>query len=153
MKILAAFLALLAVSSPAFAKDVSLKSDVFVERIQKDAQGNSKTVLEEPKLVTPGDKLVFVLSYKNQGNAPATEFLVNNPIPQAVAYAGTESSDALVSVDGGKVWGQLAALKVTDADGKVRPAQAADVTHIKWQFAKPIPAGSEGKLSFRGIVK
>ena len=153
MKLIIVLFALFSASAPAWASEVTLKSQVFVERIQKDDKGNSKTVLEEPNMVTPGDKLLFVLAYKNEGAAPATDFVINNPLPQAVLFTGTESKDAVMSVDGGKSWGELAKLKVKQADGSVRAALAADVTHVRWQFARPIPAGAEGKVNFRAVVK
>jgi uncharacterized repeat protein (TIGR01451 family) len=152
MKYLLAFLALFAPAA-AFASDVSLSSEVFVERIKEDAQGRKTTVLEEPKVVTPGDKLVFILSYKNEGAQPADDFVVTNPIPEAVAFAGDEDAGAVVSIDGAKSWGALAALKVRQTDGTERAATPADVTHIRWSFAQPIPVGKQGKLSFRGIVR
>ena len=153
MKILLSFLALIAPAAAMAASDVSLDSDVFVERVKQDSSGKRSTVLEPPKVVTPGDKLVFVLAYKNGGAKPATDFVVTNPIPDAVAFAGAEGDGALMSVDGGKSWGALAALKVKQSDGTLRPALPADVTHVRWSFGKAIAAGAGGKLSFRGIVK
>ena len=153
MKILLSFLALIVPAAAMAASDVSLDSDVFVERVKQDASGKPSTVLEPPKVVTPGDKLVFVLAYKNGGAKPATDFVVTNPIPDAVAFAGAEGDGALMSVDGGKSWGALAALKVKQSDGTLRPALPADVTHVRWSFEKAIAAGAGGKLSFRGIVK
>lgn len=150
------FLALCAFAAPAAAlaaDNVTLDSKVFVERQTVDAEGKSKTVLEPPKVVTPGDRLLFVLSYKNIGAQPATDFVVTNPIPSAVAYANGESGGALVSVDGGQNWGPLASLKVSQADGTSRAATAADVTHVRWALNTSIPAGQGGDLSFRGVVK
>ena len=150
------FLALLALLAPAaaFAADsVSLSSEVFVERVKQEADGKTRIVREEPGIVTPGDKLVIQLSYTNGGPAPASGFVVTNPIPGAVAFAGGESSGALVSVDGGKSWGTLASLRIAKPDGTSRPAGEADVTHIRWSFARPIAAGASGQLSFRGVVK
>ncbi len=140
-------------SMPALAADdVRLTSDVFVAREVVDAAGKRETVLQPPKTVTPGDRLVFVLDYKNQGAAPAADFTVTNPIPAAVAYANDASPGALVSVDG-KLFGALPALAVPGADGKPRAAVAADVTHIRWTLAKALPAGAGGKLRFAGIVR
>lgn len=142
------------IAAPALAADnVTLKSDVFVQREIKDAGGKASMVLQPPRMVTPGDRLVFVLNYKNQGDAPATDFTVTNPIPAAVLYADQASAGEIVSADGGKSWGALAALKVAGADGKPRAATAADVTHIRWTLARPLPAGQGGKLQFSGIVK
>jgi len=153
MKYFLAFLSLVLFGSAALAENVQLTSKVLVERTVKDDKGADKIVLEEPKVVTPGEKLLFTLAYKNVGAAPAEDFVITNPLPDAVAYAGGEADGSVVSVDGGKNWGALAALQVKAADGTLRPAQAADVTHVRWAFAKPIPAGAEGKLTFRGTVK
>jgi uncharacterized repeat protein (TIGR01451 family) len=153
MKLFLAILALLAPAAASAAVGVTLESQVFVERTTADAAGKPKTVLEPPKVVTPGDKLLFVISYRNGGAEPATGFVLTNPMPQAVAYAGSDASGADVSVDGGKNWGALAALRIANPDGTSRPAAQADVTHIRWRFSQAIPAGQGGKLSFRGTVR
>jgi uncharacterized repeat protein (TIGR01451 family) len=150
------FLALLALASStaAWAADpVSLTSQVLVEHVKQQADGSSKVVREEPGVVTPGDKLVFLLSYRNGGADPASGFVVTNKIPEQIAFSGGESEGAIVSVDGGKSWGPLASLKIANADGSQRPATQDDVTHIRWSFAQPIAAGRAGQLSFRGVVK
>jgi len=153
MKILLTLLALLAPAAAMAAGEVSLASDVFVERIREDAQGKQRVVLEPPSVVTPGDRLLFKLSYRNAGAQPAAGFVVTNPVPDSVAFVAADGSDAKVSVDGGKSWGPLATLKVAQPDGSKRAATAGDVTHIRWAFAQPIAAGSGGTLSFRGVVK
>ena len=153
MKIWLALFALLAPAAASAADNVSLSSKVLVERVKPGADGKPVTVREEPGVVTPGDKLVVVLSYRNRGAAPATGFTLTNPIPASVAFTGTDDSTASVSVDGGKSWGALASLKVVAADGSSRPAAAADVTHIRWSFSQPITAGSGGELSFRAVVE
>ena len=118
MKILFFILAFLAPAPALAADNVALDSAVFVERSVTGADGKPSVVREEPKLVTPGDKLVFVLSYKNAGTAPADSFVVTNPIPASVSFVASDSPGADFSVDGGKSWGALAALKVKGADGK-----------------------------------
>lgn len=144
------------IAAPAAAQSgnaVSLVSDVLVERSTTDANGRTQTTLEEPTTVVPGDKLVFVLRYRNNGAQPATDFVVTNPLPEAVAFQAAGDERAEVSVDGGRNWGRLASLTIREVDGSQRPAQASDVTHIRWAFAQPIPAGEAGRLMFRGIVR
>jgi uncharacterized repeat protein (TIGR01451 family) len=153
MKIWLAILALIAPVAAHAADNVALSSQVFVERVKAGADGKPVVVREAPKVVTPGDRLVFELSYRNQGAQPATGFALTDPIPQNVVFAGSESPGAVFSVDGGKTWGPLASLKVAGPNGASRPAVAADVTHIRWSFSQAIPAGGSGKLSFRGVVK
>lgn len=153
MKHMIAALMALAAAAPAISAPVELASDVFVEREQKRADGTVATVLEAPKLVVPGDQLVFVVRYKNVGAQPATNFTVTNPIPRAVAFSGTMDGTEIVSVDGGKNWGILSQLKVVKADGNLRQAVPADVTHLKWTMNQTLAAGSAGKLVFRGVVR
>lgn len=155
MKILAALLALAAPAAALAAgpEHVTIASHAFVEHAKPGPGGRSVMVREEPKVVTPGDRLVFELSYKNVGAEPATGFVITDPIPAAVAFAGDETAGAIFSVDGGRTWGPLAALRVAQPNGGSRAAGLSDVTHIRWVFARPIPAGAAGSVSFRGVVK
>lgn len=151
-KLAFAFVALFT-SAQLMAAPLELASDVFVERALKRADGTVATVLEEPKTVLPGDQLVFVVRYKNTGVQPASKFSVTNPIPRAVAFSGTADGTEVVSVDGGKTWGFLSQLKISKADGTLRPALPGDVTHVKWNLNQTLAAGSAGKLVFRGVVR
>lgn len=135
------------------ANQVALDNAVFVERVSTDAQGKQRILLEEPKVVVTGDRLVFVLNYRNAGAQPADKFVITNPMPSAVRFADAGDTRPFVSVDGGKQWGLLADLSVPMTDGTRRAAQPADVTHVRWAFQKPIPVGGTGKLIFRGVVK
>lgn len=157
MQILAKWLILLASimgPSVAMAADsVGLTSAVFVERELTGSDGKPRIELRAPQLVTPGDRLVFILSYHNQGATPAKQFTVTNPLPSAVAFASTPDEAALVSVDGGQSWGALANLHIRESDGRWRNARPEDVTHIRWTFAQPLRVGGTGKLSFRGTVR
>lgn len=155
MKILFAIIAILIPAAAMANAGVSLDSKIFVEHQEQDASGNVKTLLEpvETAKTPPGSNLVFVLSYRNGSGQPAENFVITNPLPEAVAYAGHEGEAPQVSIDGGKSWGQLADLKIVGIDGTERAAQPSDVTHVRWTFATAIPAGQSGKLSFRGVVK
>lgn len=153
MKTLIAFAALIAPAAAFAAGNVTLATHVLVERVKPGPNGKPVTVREAPTLVTPGEKLVFELSYRNQGATPATGFVLTDPIPASVVFTGTESPGAVYSVDGGKSWGALATLRVAGADGKPRAAGPADVTHIRWNFSQAIAAGTGGQVSFRGVVK
>ena len=135
------------------ANQVALDNHVFVERVLIDAEGKQRILLEEPKVVVPGDRLVFVLNYRNAGAQPADKFVITNPMPSAARFADAGDTRPFVSIDGGKQWGLLSDLSVPMEGGTRRAAQPADVTHIRWAFQKPIPVGGTGKLMFRGVVK
>ena len=133
--------------------DVALTSEMFIERTMPVPGGKPRVVLDKPKSVPPGAKLVFVLTYRNQGKAPATNFVVTNPMPAGVAFEGTADAGAIVSVDHGVTYGPLAMAKVRGDDGLPHAARPEDVTHVRWVLKAPIPVGGTGKLSFRGTVK
>lgn len=152
MKILLALVALLTPIGGLSAQ-VTLSNEVLVERVSKGPDGKAKVVLQTPSSVVPGDKLVFVLTYKNGGAKSATDFVITNPLPKEVRLRGEVPSGAVVSVDGGKTWGSLAALQVKQADGTSRAAAVADVTDVRWAFGKPIPAGASGKVRFDAVVR
>jgi len=134
---------------------VALVSKIQVVKQVKDAGGKVQRELREPTSVVPGDPLVVWLTYKNGSAKPASSFVVNNPIPNQVEFTGLgeNSGWGVVSVDGGKTFGALAALRVTGKDGKPRAAIPYDVTHVRWSFKQPIAPGTGGTLSFYGVVK
>jgi uncharacterized repeat protein (TIGR01451 family) len=153
MKAFLTLLVLLLPTSAWAADNVRLSSEVFVEKMETAPSGKARIVLHQPKLVVPGDRLVFVLSYRNEGATTATNFTVTNPMPSAVSFAEAPGALAQYSVDNGRVWGALASLKLRESDGKWRAARPDDVTHVRWILTQPLPSGSGGKLTFRGIVR
>lgn len=139
---------------------VVLTSDAYIERIEVGADGKEKSSLKKPSevIVTPGDRVVFTLKYKNHGALPATGFRATNPMPGPVQFVSAFEEWSEVSVDGGKNWGKLTNLTVQAkaADGLTditRAAAVEDVTHVRWVFPSAIPPGGEGTLSYRGMVK
>lgn len=152
MRFLLLLIAILAPGQSFAANNVTLSSLILLERTIPDSGGRNRIVLEEPKTVTPGDRLVFILNYRNAGRTPASDFIVTNPLPAAVAFQGG-ADNAQVSIDGGKNWGPLPTLRVREADGRWRNARPEDVTHLRWAMKQAIPAGAQGKLSFRGVVR
>lgn len=128
---------------------VVLKGDVKLEKTVVEA-GKSRVVLADPKVVVPGDRLLFSTRYANTGGATVQNFVVTNPLPAAVAL-DAQAGDQ-VSVDAGTTWGKLAALTVADGKGGRRPAQAGDVTHVRWTLPT-IAAGASGQVEYHAIVR
>ena len=153
--LIAAFSGLLAATAAPAAmaeasQPVELKGDVKVDKLVIE-NGHEKHVLVAPNVVVPGDKLVFATSYRNNGSVAVKDFVVTNPIPEGVMLASQGAELLDVSVDGGKSWGKLAQLKVSDTAGP-RAAQASDVTHIRWVLPVLAP-GAKGTLSYNAIVR
>jgi hypothetical protein len=144
----------LAIPVPATATGpVALDNQVYVERVSRDASGKSRVALERADALAPGDRLVLVVNYRNLSPRAANRLVLTNPVPAAIRFDGTADPSALVSIDGGKSWGTLARLAVKEDTGRLRPARASDVTHVRWKLAKPLPAGGKGKLVYRAIVR
>jgi uncharacterized repeat protein (TIGR01451 family) len=148
------FAAAALLAAPALAANqVSLVSEVFVEKVVVAPNGRASTLLKQPDVVMPGDNLVFVVKYRNEGAQSARNFILTNPMPNAVAFREAAGEGALFSVDGGKSWGRLGELKVQGSDRRLRSARPDDVTHVRWAFRQPLPAGASGKVTFRGTVR
>ncbi len=131
---------------------ITLEGDVKAVKIVKDASGAERTELVEPTAIVPGDRLVFGTGYANTGPDVVTNFVVTNPLPGAVRLAPDADPALEVSVDGGKSWGRLAALSVTNADGTTRSATHSDVTHVRWVLPSIAP-GASGRLTYPAIIR
>lgn len=155
MKIVLSILAALAavgvpgVAAGKAAQQVELAGDVKVERTQI-VGGVSQTVLQEPSEVVPGESLVFTTTYRNATGSPVENFVITNPLPDAVRLA--EAGDFEVSVDGGTTYGALSKLTVADPAGATRAAGPADVTHLRWVLPQ-LAANATGTVGYRGIVR
>jgi len=88
---------------------------------------------------------------------PAGNVTIMNPVPEHMAYVdkSAEGTGARIdySIDGGKTYAAPDKLKVTDGQGKVRPALAQDYTHIRWVLIAPLAPGGTGGVSFKARLK
>jgi hypothetical protein len=146
--------------APVAKPDVSLSSDIMVERITVDSKGREVITLKSPKdaVVVPGDKLVIRLHYMNHSKGPVEGFRATNPISNAVEFVTVAEDWAELSVDRGANWGKLSDISVEETDVATRAvvkrsATTKDVTTIRWTFAKPLQPGEKGTVSFRGVIK
>ncbi len=147
-------IALALISSTAFAQNIKLSNAVFKETEIKTASGKTERKLVPADVVTPGDRIVFVMGYSNAGDKPAEKVVITNPVPAQVTYlGGVNDNEPIVSVDGGKSFAALATLTIKNADGTTRTARASDVTHVRWLIARAITSGETGKVSYRGQLK
>lgn len=151
---MAGFLAVLA-ASPAMALaaggTVSLDSTIKLDKVVTD-KGQTRHELVAPEKVVPGNHLVFMTSYRNNGDKPFDHFVVTNPVPSAVALESVDNGQFDVSVDGGQTWGKLAQLTVAKPGAAPRAAQAGDVTHVRWVIASIAP-GASGTLEYHAVVR
>lgn len=143
-----------ATAMPALAAPVELVTKVMTEQRTAAKDGTTQVALAPAGRVTPGDRIVYQIAYRNTGTQPISDFVVSNPLPKDVAYmapaAGSPAPD--LSVDG-STFGSLAVLRVKGPNGALRPATAADVKAVRWRLAEPLAAGSHGQFAFRAVLK
>lgn len=121
---------------------VSVDSSIFVERGSAD----SGRLLQPASQLRRGDRVVYVVSWYRLGGAGG--FVVTNPLPRTVYYQRSASGTEEVSVDGGRTWGKLGALRVGS-----RIATAEDVTHVRWRVAPHEAAQGSGRIAYSAIVR
>lgn len=142
-------------AAPAFAQaaqPIQLAGEVKLERTVTGTDGTAKAERVAPEVIVPGDRLIFATTYRNTGAEPVENFIVRNALPGPVRLADDADAALVVSVDGGKAWGLLRELKVANTDGTSRPAQAADVTHVRWTLAVVKP-GEGGRIEYPAIIR
>ncbi len=141
-------------ASPATAQNqpIELTGDVQLVKIVSDEGGERKTTLVDPDIAVPGDRLIFGTAYANHGTEAVADLVVASPLPKAVQLAPDADPALVLSVDGGRHWGVLSDLSVTNADGSARAAQATDVTHVRWTLALVEP-GASGRLEYPAIIR
>ena len=129
--------------------DVKLKLSVERKILQKDSQGKEKVTWEKlPEnnaVVQPGDVLRYQITGLNQGNAPAKNLTVTQPVPigtvyllESVTLPEVKGAKVTYSIDGGKTFTTQPLVTVTLFDGqeKNQPAPAELYTHIRWNFGE-----------------
>ena len=147
-------LATAAGTAPLSAQDqaISLSGSVMHETVSLDASGKEVTELVEPNTIIPGDRLIFGTDYNNCSDEAVDNFVVTNPLPPAVRLAPDADTTLIVSVDGGKSFGTLSQLSVMAEDSGSRPADQADVTHVRWTLPSVAP-GESGRLEYPAIIR
>lgn len=153
---------LLFLSSQAMAAGqgaIELKTVAEVEITIKNDKGEKevKRVEAAKANVTPGDAVVFTTYYSNNGQEPASDIVINNPVPEHMFYIdGTAVGSGTkieFSVDKGKSFGAPDKLKIKGVDGKEKSPGPADYTNIRWTLSKPLSPEGKGSVSFRAKVK
>ncbi len=134
---------------------LQLSNQVFQEIEVIGADGKPERQTVPAATVVPGTEVFYVITYRNTGDQPADKVAITNAMPAELEYVAVlgPAPANQVSVDGGKQYGALASLSVTGADGKPRPAQAADVTHVRWVLGTALPPGDGGKVSFKARLR
>ncbi|MEL7331161.1 MAG: hypothetical protein AAFN12_02875 [Cyanobacteria bacterium J06560_2] len=141
--------------------EVKLEMGVEKQIITLDAEGKEQTewtALEGEAAVQPGDVLRYAVASSNDGEVPAKNLSITQPIPEAMTYViGSEKGAATptYSIDKGETFVAEPVVEVTLADGTVemQPAPADAYTHVKWDFNEDLGSSVAVNVSHEVTVK
>jgi uncharacterized repeat protein (TIGR01451 family) len=145
---------LLCVGVAQAAGKLEISNSVFQEVAVQTEDGRTERRQAPVTRVIPGNEVIYVISYRNVGDGPVANVAITNPVPNELIYVASAGAIQVseVSVDQGERYGDLSDLTVPGPDGAPRPAQPADVTHLRWNLPE-LPAGSDGAVSFTARVR
>lgn len=132
-----------AVLGSVMASAASADSSVDIDRavyVERAAEG--VRALEPATALRRGDKVVLVVAW--QGGARGRHFTVQSAVPRTLAFQRAGSDAAEVSIDGGRTWGTLGALRIGN-----RLASPEDVTHVRQRTT----GRADGRMTFSAIVR
>lgn len=125
-----------------------LDTQMFVERVTTDVNGRPRRLLASADRAAPGDQIIVIVHWRNDGDRPLREPAITRALPRGVQPDPTDPA-MQVSVDGGVRWGRIDQLWLPTPLGGTRRAVPADVTHIRWPLPAAIPPGKAGRLTYR----
>jgi len=153
---------ILALSAALLAAGASASALTATQKVEKEitvrqADGTSVTELVSAAEVTPGEKIVYTVSYTNDSVEAATDIVLAMPVPADVRYlegsADREGAIVRYSADGGASFVEREALVLPAVGGGTRAASSDDITHIQWRIAGPVEAGASDAVMFKARLK
>lgn len=115
--------------------------------------------LADGATVQPGDTLRYTLASANEGELPAQDLVLTQPIASQMKYvvgsaAGNSEAQTTYSIDNGQTFVQTPMVEVTLPDGTVelKPAPAEAYTHLRWQF-ETVEAEVAVQVNYQVLVK
>lgn len=150
--------ALSTLSMACYAASAISVNSVAETEIEVLGQNGQKTLKRAPvDKAMPGTVVIFTTTFENRGQKPASNIVLNNPIPNDTEYqAGSafgDNTEITFSVDGGKTFGFAEHLKLIAADGTQHIAPAKAYSHIRWTYKGALATGAQGVVGFKAAIK
>ena len=142
-------------AAPERSIEIKTTAEIEMEVINKDGKKEIHRV--EAAKVVPGDEVIYTIHYANVGDDVAERVIITDAIPDHMIYtdgsASGKGTTVTFSVDSGRSYDVAANLKVAEADGKKRQANATDYTHIRWTFEDQLVPSTAGYVAFRAKLQ
>ncbi len=131
---------------------IRFDTQMFVERVTTDINGRPRRILTSTDRTGPGDQVIVVVQWRNEGRQWARGQSIVRPVPRDVQIDFSDPAMQL-SIDGGQHWGRMDQLWLPTPLGGIRRAVAADITHIRWTLPEEAAPGQTGRLSYRATIR
>lgn len=148
---LGAIASLGATTSVAAEQPLRLDTQMFVERTITDLNGRPRRLLASANRLQPGDQLIILLHWRNEGSAPLRDAAVTRALPRGQEL-DIDDPAMQISVDGGAHWGRIDRLWLATPLGGTRRAVPSDITHVRWTLPDAA-AGQSGRISYRTTIR
>jgi len=109
-------------------------------------------ILRAPVDVRSGDRLIFLIRYRNRGAMPLPGYDFVAPVPHGVRILPDRFGTVRVSADGGRSWTRPDSPLRLDAHRRLRPAGDVAPTHVRLRLDRRIAPGEAGTVSYRGLL-
>lgn len=119
---------------------------------QSDVNGGVRRALSTATTMRSGDRLLFVIRYRNVGATSLAGTAIVSALPPRLAIDPGQHSRIEVSVDGGRRWDRPGATFTSGPDGRLTPAIGQPVTHIRVKIDRRIAPGATGQEMFRATI-
>ena len=133
------------------AAQVTAEQRVLRQVVTVSPEGE-RIVTEEPATtVAPGDRVTYRLTYRNEGEAPASGLVLVMPVPEDIALVeGSPEGPGQVgySVDG-ETYAALGVLTLPGGE----TAAASAVRRVRWTLTEPLAPGASGEVAYTGILR
>src|SRR6218665_2440381 len=100
-----------------------------------------RRVLRSPAQVRSGDRLIFLIRYRNGRGTPLRGYDFVAPVPPGVRILPDRTDAVRVSVDGGQSLSRPDAPVRIDARGQLRSADDLRPTHVRLRLDRKIAPG------------
>lgn len=151
---------LLVTASPVWAKPQMSVTLTTSKEVVEVKNGVRTVTMVPTKAAVSGDVLHYTLTYINKGNEPATNAVIDNPVPKGTVYVANsatgDNSEITFSSDGGKFYALPVKLtyevKLPSGKTEKRMATPSDYTNIRWKVKSVAPDAS-GTVGFSVQIK
>jgi len=127
-----------------------LEGQLLVETVEAARSTGPRYVLQTRQEARSGDRLIFLIRYRNDSAHPLPGYDIVARVPLGVRILPDRNGALRVSADGGKNWARPDAQFQFDTRGHLRPAMDVPATHIRLRLYHSIAPGETGTVAYRG---